>query len=169
MDPLAETVSNSFGPRKVCGNSTTNQFHSGKQGPRADLAQWPDHYKLQGPLFSVTHYGVISILFRILIQTLVAMRKWFLLLLSTNILEDSLTKPTALTGRFSRAIRLKGLIWQHGIIFILMEMISIPTEVQLMAIYTTVNSNSQFKNGLCTTLVWLNLMVNLRRSTKVSW
>lgn len=57
MDPLAETVSNSFGPRKVCGNSTTNQFHSGKQGPRADLAQWPDHYKLQGPLFSVTHYG----------------------------------------------------------------------------------------------------------------
>lgn len=24
MDPVAETVSNSFGPRKVCGNSTSN-------------------------------------------------------------------------------------------------------------------------------------------------
>jgi hypothetical protein len=58
MDPLAETVSNSFGPRKVCGNSTSNEFHGGKTGPRADLAEWPDHFKLQGPLFGVTNYAV---------------------------------------------------------------------------------------------------------------
>jgi hypothetical protein len=58
MDPLAETVSNSFGPRKVCGNSTSNEFHRGKTGPRADLAEWPDHFKLQGPLFGVTNYAV---------------------------------------------------------------------------------------------------------------
>jgi len=38
MAPMAETVANSFGPRKVCGNSTTNEFHNGKYGPRADLA-----------------------------------------------------------------------------------------------------------------------------------
>ena len=59
MAPFAETVANSFGPRKVCGNSTSNEFHDGKKGPRADLAGWPDHYKLQGPLYGVSNYAVI--------------------------------------------------------------------------------------------------------------
>lgn len=66
MEPLAETVSASFGPRKVCGNSTSKELHSGKTGPRADLAEWPDHYKLQGPLYSVTQYEVNIFFFRIL-------------------------------------------------------------------------------------------------------
>ena len=51
-------TANSFGPRKVCGNSTTNEFHSGKQGPRADLQEWPEGYKLQGPIYGVTRYAV---------------------------------------------------------------------------------------------------------------
>lgn len=61
MQPVAETVANSFGPRKVCGNSTSNEFHAGREGPRADLAEWPDHYKLQGPFYGVSNYAVIFI------------------------------------------------------------------------------------------------------------
>lgn len=48
-----------LGPTKVCGNSTSNEFHHGKQGPRADLATWPEGFKLQGPLDATTTYGVI--------------------------------------------------------------------------------------------------------------
>ena len=58
MEPFAETCANSFGPTKVCGNSINNEVHNGKTGPKADLATWRDHYKLQGPLFGVTNYAV---------------------------------------------------------------------------------------------------------------
>ena len=51
-------TANSFGPRKVCGNSTNNEIHNGKQGPRADLAKWPEGFKLQGPLDGTTTYAV---------------------------------------------------------------------------------------------------------------
>lgn len=50
-------TANSFGPRKVCGNSTNNEIHNGKQGPRADLAKWPEGFKLQGPLDGTTTYA----------------------------------------------------------------------------------------------------------------
>lgn len=96
MDPRAETVANSFGPTKVCGNSTSNEFHCGKTGPRADLAQWPDHYKLQGPLYGVTQYGVLDLLFRIASLIPGTIRKWSRLQLSMSILLECLIAPTAL-------------------------------------------------------------------------
>ena len=59
IKPQGETVSCSFGPRKVCGNSTTNEVHSGKTAAKADLARWGDHFKLQGPFLGVTSYNVL--------------------------------------------------------------------------------------------------------------
>lgn len=41
MEPQNEKTANSFGPRKVCGNSSSVEVHDGKKGPRADLATWP--------------------------------------------------------------------------------------------------------------------------------
>jgi len=70
-------TANSFGPRKVCGNSTTQEFHKGLQGPRADLQEWPDNFKLQGPLFGVTTYAVINDLFRINFLIMEISTKWF--------------------------------------------------------------------------------------------
>ena len=51
-------TANSFGPRKVCGNSTNNEVHSGRQGPKADLQNWPEGFKLQGEIYGVTRYAV---------------------------------------------------------------------------------------------------------------
>ena len=58
MEPQNEKTANSFGPEKVCGNSTNNEVHNGRQGPRADLSTWPEGFKLQGPLDGTTTYGV---------------------------------------------------------------------------------------------------------------
>ena len=55
-------TANSFGNGKVCGNSTTNEFHNGRKGPKADLQSWPDGWKLQGPLDGTTTYGVYFLL-----------------------------------------------------------------------------------------------------------
>lgn len=44
---------------KVCGNSLNQQAHSGRKGKRADLAEWPEGFKLQGPMYSVTNKQVI--------------------------------------------------------------------------------------------------------------
>lgn len=44
---------------KVCGNSTTHEFHDGKKGKKADLASWSEGFKLQGPVYKVTTYQVI--------------------------------------------------------------------------------------------------------------
>lgn len=49
-------------PSKVCGNSTTQEFHKGKNGKRADLAEWSEGFKLQGPICQVTTSSVMFIL-----------------------------------------------------------------------------------------------------------
>ena len=67
-----------LGPRKVCGNSTSNEFHNGIQGPRADLSTWPEGFKLQGPIDGTTTYAVQNILFRINFQIMEIIKKWFL-------------------------------------------------------------------------------------------
>lgn len=59
MEPQNEKTANSFGPKKVCGNSMNNEAHNGRKGPKADLATWPEGYKLQGPIDGTTTYAVI--------------------------------------------------------------------------------------------------------------
>ena len=49
-------------PSKVCGNSTTQEFHIGKNGKKADLAQWSEGFKLQGPICQVTTCSVIFVI-----------------------------------------------------------------------------------------------------------
>lgn len=73
-------MSLSLGPRKVTGNSTSHEFHNGRQGPKADLATWPDGFKLQGPMDGTTTYAVNIPLDRIISQIMVNMKRWCLLL-----------------------------------------------------------------------------------------
>ncbi len=150
MDPRAETVANSFGPRKVCGNSTSNEFHCGKTGPRADLAQWPDHYKLQGPLYGVTQYGVLQILFRTASRILGTTKKWYRLQPSMSIPSECLIALTVPVERSTKANSQNGQTSLPGIIFIPTEMTSILAGAQPMGLSTTSRISSQSSNGRCT-------------------
>ncbi len=38
------------------------EFHKGKHGKKADLAQWSEGFKLQGPICQVTTSSVIFII-----------------------------------------------------------------------------------------------------------
>lgn len=60
----------------MTGNSTTHEYHNGRQGPKADLATWPDGFKLQGPMDGTTTYAVNIALHRIIFQTMANMIKW---------------------------------------------------------------------------------------------
>ena len=51
-------TANSFATRDVCGNSTNNEIHNGKKGPKAELAQWSEGFKLEGPIDGTTSYVV---------------------------------------------------------------------------------------------------------------
>ena len=148
---MAETVSNSFGPRKVCGNSTTNEKHNGRTGPRADLAEWPDHYKLQGPLFSVTKYAVSPDLCRTIFPIMVSSRRWCRLLPSTSTRWACLTLLTVLTEHSTKGSLRSGRTWRPGTTCILTGTSSTRTEGLLMATSTTTNKSSLFSNGRCMT------------------
>jgi hypothetical protein len=102
MNPQAETVANSFAPADVCGNSTSNEFHSGRQGPRADLAKWPEGFKLQGPLYGVTNYAVPMPLRRTSSQIQGNTKRWYPLQLSTNTLWACLTAAAAQAGLLTK-------------------------------------------------------------------
>jgi hypothetical protein len=58
IEPQNEKMSLLLSPSKVCGNSTTQEFHKGKNGKKADLAQWSEGFKLQGPMFNATTSSV---------------------------------------------------------------------------------------------------------------
>ncbi len=62
IEPQNEKMSLLLSPSKVCGNSTTQEFHKGKNGKKADLAQWSEGFKLQGPMFDVTTSSVICLI-----------------------------------------------------------------------------------------------------------
>lgn len=52
-------------------------MHNGTKGPRADLATWPEGFKLQGPLDGTTTYAVIIKLYRINSLIMENMTKWY--------------------------------------------------------------------------------------------
>ncbi len=62
IEPQNEKMSLLLSPSKVCGNSTMQEFHKGKHGKKADLAQWSEGFKLQGPICQVTTSSVIFII-----------------------------------------------------------------------------------------------------------
>ena len=59
LEPRNKQESINFGSQKVCGNSNTNEVHSGVQGPKAEEVKWPEQLKFQGPLDGTTTYSVL--------------------------------------------------------------------------------------------------------------
>lgn len=43
---------------KVCGNSMSKEFHQGKKGSKADLVEWREGFKLEGPICEITTNSV---------------------------------------------------------------------------------------------------------------
>ena len=151
MEPQNEKTANSFAEKKVCGNSTNNEIHNGRQGPKADLSTWPDGFKLQGPIDATTTYGVIFMLCRINSQIMEIMKKWFLLPHLMNIQWVSHIKLTVLIEHslMERPVILQTL--PSGIIFIHMEMNSIQTEALSTHKSTLPKLSMKFSNGQITT------------------
>jgi hypothetical protein len=86
IEPQNEKMSILMSESKVCGNSTAHEFHKGTHGKRADLAQWGEGFKLQGPIYNATtsHVTYLSIN-RTRIPIMESSKRWSLSQYGTNI------------------------------------------------------------------------------------
>ena len=93
------------------------EFHDGKKGKKADLAQWGEGFKLQGPTYGVTTHMVYFpiIKFRMLFLITAIMKKWYLLLLLMNIHWECHISKTATIENSLKENNVNALILRHGI------------------------------------------------------
>ena len=93
------------------------EFHDGKKGKKADLAQWDEGFKLQGPTYGVTTHMVYfsPIKFRTLFRIMAIMKKWYLSLLLMNIHWGCCISKTAPIENFSKGNNVHALILLYGI------------------------------------------------------
>lgn len=136
-------------------------------GPRADLAKWPEGFKLEGPMDSTTTYAVIrsNNIFRINFQTMVTSKRWFLLQNLTNILQECHIKRIAPIGHFLKEAMCHPLISLLGRICILMAMLSIQIEEQPTHKSTAPKKSTPLNNGPWMIQDWLLQTENSPQNT----